>query len=124
MPLTTSLLFAGALVLLMPGRPIHAQETIPEIGANHDLFGPAALGVTGQPRAFGRLFVELEVVSACMVTTDRSVSVRCTRGVAYRARVLNDTDAAYDRASPGDWRAAAASSALVRIKAQRLDVEF
>ncbi|WP_158882740.1 hypothetical protein [Rhodanobacter sp. L36] len=124
MPLKTSIPMAVSLALLIQAVPASAQNLIPANNANLYPLGPKGLATTGQPRAFGRLFVQLEVMPACTVDAGGSVSIRCTRGVVYRAWVLNDTDAGFGRFQVGDSRPASGSGELVRIEAQRLDVEF
>lgn len=84
---------------------------------------PAA---AGRPLAFGRLLVQLEIVSTCTFDTGgggRTAPVRCTRGVPYRYGIVDDADAAFAR-TQAFAPPRVASNELVRIEAQRLDVEF
>jgi hypothetical protein len=90
-------------------------------------FSASPPAAAGRPLAIGRLLVQLEVVPTCTFETDAegpaAAPIRCTRGVPYRAGVIDDADAAF--ASTRVFAPAlAASGELVRIEAQRLDVEF
>jgi hypothetical protein len=124
MSLKTSILMAAGLGLLMQALPAPAQNLIPANNAPLYPLGPTGLAASGQPRAFGRLFVQLEVVPTCTVHAGGSVSIHCTRGVSYRSWILNDTDAAFNRLRVSDARSVSGPGELVRIEAQRLDVEF
>ena len=118
--------FAG-LFLLLPLSPTHAQNLIPENTADLYPFGPTVRGALGKPRTFGRLFVRLDVVPTCTFDTGKitqPVLIRCTRGVSYRTDILNDVDAAFGMTRGFARRQSGGSGRLVRIEAQRLDVEF
>lgn len=115
------------LVLMTPVLSAHAQNLIPENTADLYPFGPTARGALGRPQTFGRLFVQLEVVPTCTFDIGKftqPVSIRCTRGVLYRAGILNDTDAGFGLTRDFAPHPSGSSGRLVRIKAQRLDVEF
>jgi hypothetical protein len=106
--------------------PVRAQNLVPENTANLYPFGPTAYGALGRPHAFGRLFVQLEVVPTCTFETgglNHPMSIHCTRGVPYRARIVNDADAAFGLTRIFAPRPSG-SGELVRIQAQRLNVEF
>jgi hypothetical protein len=129
MPVNTYPLVAAclSLALMMPALTAHSQNLIPEKTADGYPFGPIARGVLGQPHAFGRLYVQLEVVPTCTFDIGdipRPVLIRCTRGVPYRARILNDADAMFGLSRVLAPRSHGRDSGLMRIKAQRLDVEF
>jgi hypothetical protein len=113
--------------LLAQTLPTHAQNLVPEDTADLYPLGPVlARGVLGQPRNLGRLFVQFDVVPTCTfgVAALAPVSIRCTRGVLYRARVLDDADAAFRRTQVFAPFGQGQARGLVRIKAERLDVEF
>jgi hypothetical protein len=114
--------------LLAQTLPAHAQNLVPEDTADLYPLGPTlARGVLGQPRSLGRLFVQLDVVPTCTFGTGgvmEPVLVRCTRGVPYRARILDDADAAFGLTQVFAPRAQGQARGLVRIEAERLDVEF
>ena len=114
----------ASLVLFASAMPSHAQNLIPETSADLYPLGLTMYGMQGVPRSNARLFVKLEVVPTCTVDVAGSVSIRCTRGVPYRAWILNDTNAAFHRIQVSDAHSEAGSNELVRIEAQRLDVEF
>ncbi|OOG53716.1 hypothetical protein B0E48_15695 [Rhodanobacter sp. C03] len=118
---------AVGLGLLAPVLSAYAQNLIPDnTGALYPL-GSTARGALGRPHTLGRLFVQLDVVPTCTFETGeitQQVLIRCTRGVPYRMQIRNDADAAF-----GLTRVFAPSlhgrpGELVRIEAQRLDVEF
>ncbi|OOG49495.1 hypothetical protein B0E50_05090 [Rhodanobacter sp. C01] len=118
--------FLGA-ALLAQALPIRGQNLIPQNTADLYPFGPTARGALGQPHAFGRLFVQLEVMPTCTFNiggVTQPVLIRCTRGVPYRARILNDADTAFDLTRVLAPRLQDRDGGLVRINAQRLDVEF
>ena len=129
MPVNTHPLMAACLglALLTQALPARAQNLIPENTADLYPLGPTARGVLGQPHAFGRLYVQLEVVPTCSFDIGgipQPVLIRCTRGVPYRARILNDADATFGLTRVLAPRPQDRGGELMRIKAQRLDVEF
>jgi hypothetical protein len=116
-----------SLALLASAFPVHAQDLVS--GNAADLYppGPGALGAIGRPHAFGRLFVQLEVVPTCTFNAGgipQPATIRCTRGVSYRVQVLNDADAAFGLTRMFVPRTTGGDGGLVRIEAQRLEVEF
>ena len=129
MPVNTHSLMVACLgvALLVQVLPSHGQNLMPENTAGLYPFGPTAHGALGQPHAFGRLYVQLEVVPTCTFDIGgipQPVLIRCTRGVPYRARILNDADATFGLTRVLAPRPQDRGSELMRIKAQRLDVEF
>jgi hypothetical protein len=123
MSIKTHVLMAVCLSLLMQTFSTHAQNLIPANNADLYPLGATGHAASGRPHNFARLFVQLEVVPTCTIDDGASMSIRCTRGVPYRAWILNDTDKAFGRTQVFDSRSAG-SNKLVRIEAQRLDVEF
>lgn len=128
MPVKMRLLMAVCLVLVMVAQaaPVHAQNSTPTDVSGTYTFGSTARGALGRPQAFGRLLVKLEVVPTCTISGGDirlPVSIRCTRGVTYRTGILTDTDQAFSLTqafAPRPTR----SHELVRVEAERLDVEF
>lgn len=129
MPVNTRTLMAACLgaALLAQTLPAQGQNLMPQNTADLYPLGPTARGALGQPHAFGRLFVLLDVVPTCTFNiggVPQPVLIRCTRGVPYRARILNDADTAFDLTRVLAPSPQSRDGGLVRIKAQRLDVEF
>lgn len=129
MPVNTRPLMVAclAMALLAQALPARGQNLMPGNTADLYPFGPVARGALGQPHAFGRLYVQLEVVPTCSFDIGgitQPVSIRCTRGVPYRARILNDADATFGLTRVLAPRPQGRDGGLMRIKAQRLDVEF
>jgi hypothetical protein len=116
-----------ALSLLAQVLPAQGQNLIPENTADQYALGPTARGVPGTPHAFGRLYVQLEVVPTCSFDFGgiaQLVLIRCTRGVPYRTQILNDADATFGLTRVLAPRPQGRDRELMRIDAQRLDVEF
>lgn len=115
------LAFAAAVACTVPASSALAQAV-----ADPNAFATGAPADAARPLAIGRLLVQLEVVPSCVFTTgtDQAASpVRCTRGVRYRAAILDDADAAF-ATTQAFAPPRMPSVELVRIQAQRLNVEF
>lgn len=112
--------FAAVVAGLSSAPPLVPAQTASDPRA----FASSEPAAAARPLAFGRLLVQLEVVPACVFDTGSGrTPIRCTHGVPFRSAVVNDADAAFAKTQAfGPPRAA--SSELVRIEAQRLDVEF
>jgi hypothetical protein len=112
--------------MLLTATMAHAQNVVPENTADLYPLGPGARGALGQPHAFGKLLVQFDVLPACTFVTGglaQVATVHCTRGVPYRLRILDDADPAFDLTRAFAPRPPARGT-LLRIEAQRLDVEF
>jgi len=129
MPVNTPFLMAACLgvALLAQALPARGQNLIPENTADLYPFGHTARGALGQPHAFGRLYVQLDVVPTCTFDiggVPQPVLIRCTHGVLYSARILNDADTTFGLTQVLAPRPQGRGGELMRIQAQRLDVEF
>lgn len=86
MPLIARLSAALVMVLVSNAAQAQTATVASTVEASRSLedreqprtLGPARAGVQGEPRSFGRVFVELTIVDACDVATGAArPSVRC-----------------------------------------------
>ncbi len=129
LPHRRAALLAAALAWLASAPLLAQQVALPDTRDNNEFGTGTALRATGRPRWQGRMQVTLQIVPTCQLSVDAaaSPSIRCTRGVVYRASLLSD-------ASPVSWATPATvlapssrdadASGPVRITEKRLLVEF